>query len=399
MKRQLITFILAISFIIFPWITFGATLEISELFVLSEGVPKSKFYSIDRISFNILCKSSEISRVTFYFSIYDPSGAKVFSQGENATQTYFNAGSYWEMPISAFYTTSGSYKFEGRVVGEGEGEIIEAKKSLFFTVYPTPVPELISPKEVTISTNFPIFSWSPGYKAKYYRIRISEDENPEIDPIWESSEITEVKVMYPLTAEPLCSGKKYYWQVQALDEMKNPAGDMEGKSEVSWFIYRQVIPPVSIISPDNVTIYTLYPNFAWTSVSGAIKYKLAISSSSDMETILFSKLVEETNFIYPMSAPCLKGGKEYFWQVTPLDSSEKIIGGESKIASFIIEEVTQLKLEDVLKKILSATYSEVLAKIEGYILKEIILEPEVNREVLMEMIEKGKAKVISVKVE
>ncbi|MGC8897242.1 MAG: MSCRAMM family protein [Bacteroidota bacterium] len=120
----------------------------------------------------------------------------------------------------------------------------------FTIVYPDP-PYLVAPADGdTVQTQYPVFQWTPcQVPAQYqlhYGLRIVEVLPGQIPeqalvanvPQYENPNILTTNFQYPISALPLQAGKKYAWQVQALDQYGLPPAANNGKSQIWNFVYR-----------------------------------------------------------------------------------------------------------------------------------------------------------------
>jgi len=180
----------------------------------------------------------------------------------------------------------------------------------FQIVYPAP-PSLVYPtNNDSISTRFPMFQWTPsvvphGYNL-HYSFRLVEvlpgqtplqAINANI-PQYENKNVLTTSLAYPANALELLRGKKFAWQVQALDQNGYPVAANNGKSEVFVFKYPVLLPLVVIPPVIKLDISTVKGNFCYssgapqypipplkqTSVSLVAKYKLAIVKSINTAT-------------------------------------------------------------------------------------------------------------------
>jgi hypothetical protein len=169
---------------------------------------------------------------------------------------------------------------DGKPIGGNNG----TSEAFTITVQPVndaPVAiKLVSPENgETVRSQNPTFSWTltPGdvNGDGYYKIKIVEikgDESPEQafkgnKPFFEKDSCKPLSFQYPSSAPKLQPGKRYAWNVQALNRDGKPIGLNNGTSETFSF----TVPPVvanggrlSLISPANgETVRVQNPTFAW----------------------------------------------------------------------------------------------------------------------------------------
>ena len=154
-----------------------------------------------------------------------------------------------------------------------EGKLLDEDKITHRVEYPEL--RLISPRDGTkINESNPMFNWSltrPSSGTKYI-IKIFELESDE-SKIAATSDIpffqrrtSATSLRYPTSVKSFKEGKKYVWQIQALDETGYPLGKNEGKSEIFSFNYkeRKESYPIKLISPeDDAEILPSQIKFCW----------------------------------------------------------------------------------------------------------------------------------------
>ncbi len=126
-----------------------------------------------------------------------------------------------------------------------------------------PVP--VYPRNVEVNTLLPSFSWTPVQKAGEYEVRVSSNQNPEVNTCWRSRRLKNTQVLYSSAARALESGKKYYWHVRAFDSFGKPIGGKDGRSQPAWFQIKTVMTRVkTTVSPHEAdsVLKRLIPNKA-----------------------------------------------------------------------------------------------------------------------------------------
>ncbi|KUG26124.1 hypothetical protein ASZ90_004043 [hydrocarbon metagenome] len=213
------------------------------------------------------------------------------------------------------------------LISPSDGETIPAEKPLLFTwLSPVPVPR----EKIT-------------YEIKI--VEIIGNQSPEAaiqrNRAWfEKSDIRSTMFQYPVSAKKIEADKKYAWVVTV--------GEL--KSEVFIFDRWDDIDIVhddklSLTSPANgEEIGSEAITFKWeTGSTGPYKIKIVeiIGDQSPEEAIQRNKAFFEkedirmTMFQYPSSAPKLRDGKKYGWNVQPIGGNN----GTSEISSFTVKPV------------------------------------------------------------
>lgn len=167
-------------------------------------------------------------------------------------------------------------------------------------------PVLVSPPNNSINVSpTPTLSWNASTGATQYKVEISTV--PLFNVISDSATI--ISSSYNVPAGKLSPGYTYYWRVKA----SNPYGSSIWSSV--WNFSTSVMPPAPVlVSPPNGTIGTTQtPTLTWNSVSGALNYKLQISTVPDFAIITDTATLTSTSYTVP-------SGKigiyiTYYWRV------------------------------------------------------------------------------------
>ncbi len=121
----------------------------------------------------------------------------------------------------------------------------------------------------------------------------------------------------------LPSAGDYYWKVTATVNDGGAANNTETTGPVSGS-FTLTIPGPSLTAPVNgLTGVSVEPTMTWGSVTGAVSYKLYVSTVSDFATTVYvdnegtntSKAFTEAISNFPLS-----NGTTYYWKVTALDN-------------------------------------------------------------------------------
>ncbi len=120
----------------------------------------------------------------------------------------------------------------------------------FTIVYPAP-PSLIFPMDGdSVITQYPVFTWTPLNVPPEYQLRyvltIVEVLSGQSDhqallaniPQYDNDQLVTTNFQYPMDGLPLEAGKRYVWQVQAVDQNGFPPSSNQGRSEIWSFVVR-----------------------------------------------------------------------------------------------------------------------------------------------------------------
>jgi hypothetical protein len=260
----------------------------------------------------------------------------------------------------------------------------------FTIVYPDP-PYLIAPANGdTVQTQYPVFQWMPcQLPAQYqlhYVLRIVEILPGQIPeqalvanvPQYENSNILATNFQYPIDALQLQAGKKYAWQVQALDQYGFPPATNDGRSQIWTFTYapmaaargiekkdtRRAQEPISPAeeqpaqnnrptseqkSEPQSALYSIRaispteerpaqnnrPTFEWKTEPAieGITYTIEVREieegvAPDSGRIFFERSgIRENVFRYPPEVPPLDTAKVYVWKVTGIKNGTVLATG------------------------------------------------------------------------
>ncbi len=130
------------------------------------------------------------------------------------------------------------------------GAILASNICADFTILYPSAPQLISPEDnanLDPTITYPTFQWIPvivpsAYEIKY-TLRIAEILTGQTPaqalsanyPVYENNQISTSTFTYQLDAPELEAGKRYAWQIQALDQFGFPPTQNDGKSEIFTF--------------------------------------------------------------------------------------------------------------------------------------------------------------------
>ena len=241
--------------------------------------------------------------------------------------------------------------------------------SNFTILYPS-APQLIFPvnnDSLESNTNYPTFQWipvivPPAYQIKY-TLRIVEilqgqTQDQAINsniPLYENSQILINSFTYPIEALPIEEGKKYAWQVQALDQFGIPPTQNQGRSEIFTFVKKKkfsfpifLFTNVLLSAPaNNLTINSKKPEFKWiyTPAQGInVKYNIRVApvlfqqtsneQAINNEPVYNQNVNSSTNSFIPINDINFINDKEYVWQVTVLNANTNAVLNKSIVWKF-----------------------------------------------------------------
>jgi hypothetical protein len=203
--------------------------------------------------------------------------------------------------------------------------------SLWTTPYPefalqvpagTGVPALLSPAPKALLPYLnPTLTWQPVPGATRYGIWI--DKGTADSMVYE---IDTTGTSYTVPVGILQPGTSYWWGVIAgTPDAWSKTGDTW-----NWSIYRQftihvtavidIIPPVLLGPADGTTLTSLTPTLQWSSVQGAIWYRVYVgkgTSESNLEQVL-NRVVDPKagdSQQFTIATGTLEPGATYYWRV------------------------------------------------------------------------------------
>lgn len=191
----------------------------------------------------------------------------------------------------------------------------------------SPVPQLSLPGNATSVAGVPYFTWSPLNYAASYTIEVYKNGDLGWSPGNKVlSATTKFTAWAPTGSLP--SGV-YAWRVRRTDAGGNVGGWSAGRT----FTLQPAAP--TLLSPANgQKLASTALVFAWSGVTGAVKYKWDVSASSAFTTIT-STQITVMNAWAPTVA--LANGT-WFWRVSALDTAGNVIS-TSSTASFSIDTI------------------------------------------------------------
>ncbi len=262
-----------------------------------------------------------------------------------------------------------------------------------FSLPPVEV-ELRSPEDETVlPSKAPSFEWTGN--STHYVVTIFDEAS---DWTYSSTGLQDTRWMYD--GDPLSPGLSYSWNVTPTNQFGDIIGD---PSETRSFTL-PLEDQVTLISPVNENIDTIFPVLVWNDVTSPpgerVNYNLVIMDGDG--NIIHSVVVGETQYQYPQDAEMLKYGAKYSWYVGA-EAGGAEVATESTPAGFVTpfvtvegEAVSMDEISDAIKVVMS-DFPE-FQEFEGKILVSINGDSgPVTPEQLMDMI--GKFKILKVTIE
>lgn len=182
---------------------------------------------------------------------------------------------------------------------------------------PPAAPVLISPANSAINISVtPLLDWSDVSGSEKYRVQVSAFSNFSVLWIDDSSSVSS---QFRVPNGVLAYNSAYFWRVKA----KNNAG--WGEYQVSPFRFFTLITPppsapVLLLPANGATGVLLNPMLDWNNVSGALKYRLQVSSMPDFSTLLIDDS-SLTNSEFNVTAGILGSSSTYYWKAAAKDNT------------------------------------------------------------------------------
>jgi hypothetical protein len=192
------------------------------------------------------------------------------------------------------------------------------------------VPTLLNPVNgAKINDTTPTLSWNSALNVYQYEVQWSTSATFAANV--HSALVNEPSTSTSLPALADSAGMLYYWRVRAI----NGSGIASAFSAVFNFTLDTTAPTSPVLSlPANAAVSTnSRPTLSWAAVSGATKYRLDLSLSSDFSSFV-SENVEVTTPSYTPSTGLSQA--IYYWRVQSLDAAGNV-GQESEVRNFTVK--------------------------------------------------------------
>ncbi len=189
-------------------------------------------------------------------------------------------------------------------------------------------PSLISPGEITVSTNKPTFIWNKasdidGNQIYFYNLQLSIDSN--FATFYSNINVVVDTTNYYLSSVDLKSSTIYYWRVRGYDEY-GMAGNW---STVSKFTTEGYPPfsPTNLSPADNSVADSLSPTLKWSFRDPDIgdtqsQYKIILGTNSSITPVIYSNITATSVTEHTITIT-LDKKKRYYWAVKTWDSAGK----------------------------------------------------------------------------
>ena len=197
------------------------------------------------------------------------------------------------------------------------------------------VPQPIYPSDYSETTpvsdpplGVPTFSWSAVTGAIKYRLQV-DSEIGFNDPI--VMNITTSNIPFtPSATNHLFADGEWYWRIRVEDP--TPVGEWSNIMRFTKSWATEDNKP-SLVAPDDGAILAFFkaPDFSWSPVIGAAKYRFQIATDEGFSSITLS-VDTLTTTIQPYSRVA---NGTYYWRVIPMDTANHF-GSTSEVNSFTL---------------------------------------------------------------
>jgi len=181
---------------------------------------------------------------------------------------------------------------------------------------PPSAPVLVSPvygaADIPVT---PLLDWSDSQGASKYRVQVSAYGSFTV--LWIDDSSASLS-QYQVPSGILAYNSGYYWRVKA----KNDFGWGNYQSPSRFFTLVNPPPqaPILVSPANNAAGVPLSAVLDWNDVSGAIKYKVQVSTVQDFSSILISD-TSVTGSGYNVAAGILNSNSIYYWRAAAKNSS------------------------------------------------------------------------------
>ncbi|MDP2984639.1 MAG: hypothetical protein Q8O92_15070 [Candidatus Latescibacter sp.] len=253
---------------------------------------------------------------------------------------------------------------------------------------------LLSPDDnFSSSTLTPAFRWRGD--AKNYVVTVSQEGTR-----WSYASQKTQETSWTYDGEELKRGQTYSWKVTPTDDNGNLLGT---GSEARRFTI-PVEGQITLVSPVNTRIDTIFPTFTWNAPSTGgegITYILTIYTETG--TVAHTASVTGTAYQYPQTGTMLSYAAKYLWDVRAQRNGADL-GTKSAQASFITPFVTpaagaEVSLDDVgaAIKLLAADFPQIAALKNKTVTEMKDKNGPVTPAQLRDLLDKFKIKSVTIK--
>lgn len=171
------------------------------------------------------------------------------------------------------------------------------------------VTTLLQPTDTTVEFfEGEIFSWTPVIGAAYYRFQIYSQADCQGTAAYSKSTITARH-----TPASRRDRGDYWWRVTPADNQ----GHLGTPSECRHFFMDYTQRP-TLLTPADESIHILTPDFHWTAVKGAKRYRIQVSTVPDFSGGFVVDSYTRATRLTPDDA--LENDKDYYWRVAAIDT-------------------------------------------------------------------------------
>ena len=173
--------------------------------------------------------------------------------------------------------------------------------------------------------------------------RVSEDANPEVNPVWDSGWVT--TDAYAIPEWKLTAGKKYYWKAYVRDNYDGAWGTSSTRSTATWSFTLGSVPltdQATAIPKDGTIIVTTEPKLQVGGPANPLNQKLQywyrIATGVDTSTggVLNSGWIDGLEWNVPTGS--LQDGTAYKWTVFTKDKDQKLVSRVPWTSTFTVNK-------------------------------------------------------------
>ncbi len=231
----------------------------------------------------------------------------------NVSERTTNHDSFtWENAL-----TPGKYYWRVRMEN-GQGGAYQSAWSVSSTVMITlPTVQITQPLNAANVNYAPTFKWQtvltptgqPAWGSPYFHLQIATSPNSFGSPF---EDLTLDTINWtPSRSYP---DGTYYWRIAVRDANSNdgPFGGV--------YTFTKQYPTVTLISPGSGDTIGFFPDFSWTAVNGAARYRLQVATNPQFSPTYEDVTTDQTEFI----ATHEYATANYYWRVAILDRDNNI---------------------------------------------------------------------------
>ncbi|RPI19736.1 MAG: T9SS C-terminal target domain-containing protein [Ignavibacteriae bacterium] len=204
------------------------------------------------------------------------------------------------------------YYWHAASVGVGGSSWSSSRSFTTTTVSFSAVPQLLTPKDDSTGISLtPLLDWNNLTGAISYKVEIS------VDSLFSSiaDSATTTLSQYTISAGKLSIGTTYYWRVFG----KNACNT--SSPSVVWSFTTIVNPPPAprlILPLNGAACVSLTPLLDWADTTGAINYRVEVSTSPTFATIADSATITNSQYTVPVGK--LLNNTLYYWHAASVNA-------------------------------------------------------------------------------